>query len=126
VTRPNLPADSEERRVSTVGRIHPHLEARVVDPQTGRTLPRGQVGDAVISLSTPTRASCSLRAGRRTLKLLPKRLCAPHRCCCEGGRAVRTRLQNRAPASDCFYVPTGLFKLLFLCRWASCAYGATV
>lgn len=30
--------------MATVGRIHPHLEARVVDPQTGRTLPRGQVG----------------------------------------------------------------------------------
>ncbi|KAI7846029.1 hypothetical protein COHA_000566 [Chlorella ohadii] len=40
--------DSEERRVSTVGRIHPHLEARVVDPQTGRTLPRGQVGELCV------------------------------------------------------------------------------
>jgi fatty-acyl-CoA synthase len=40
--------DSEERRVATVGRIHPHLEARVVDPQTGRTLPRGQVGELCV------------------------------------------------------------------------------
>lgn len=34
--------------MGTVGRIHPHLEARVVDPQTGRTLPRGQVGGTLL------------------------------------------------------------------------------
>jgi hypothetical protein len=36
-------ADPAERRVSTVGHIHPHLEARVVDPHTRQTLSRGQV-----------------------------------------------------------------------------------
>jgi hypothetical protein len=36
-------ADPVDRRVSTVGRVGPHLEARVADPATGRTLPRGQV-----------------------------------------------------------------------------------
>ncbi len=40
---PPAAADPVERRVSTVGRIHPHLEAKVVDPGTNRTLPRGQV-----------------------------------------------------------------------------------
>jgi fatty-acyl-CoA synthase len=37
--------DSVERRVSTVGRVGPHLESKVVDPDTGLTLPRGEPGE---------------------------------------------------------------------------------
>ncbi|MHA6621848.1 AMP-binding protein [Pseudonocardia sp. DLS-67] len=37
--------DSLERRVSTVGRVHPHVEVKVVDPETGLTLPRGEPGE---------------------------------------------------------------------------------
>jgi fatty-acyl-CoA synthase len=37
--------DSLERRVSTVGRAHPHVEIKVVDPETGRTMPRGEPGE---------------------------------------------------------------------------------
>src|SRR5208283_3310708 len=37
--------DSLERRVSTVGRVHPHVEVKVVDPETGRTVPRGTPGE---------------------------------------------------------------------------------
>jgi fatty-acyl-CoA synthase len=37
-------ADSLERRVSTVGRVHPHLEVKVVDAD-GRITPRGQAGE---------------------------------------------------------------------------------
>ncbi|MEW1632446.1 AMP-binding protein [Streptomyces sp. NPDC093801] len=37
--------DSVERRVSTVGRVGPHLEVRVVDPRSGRTVPRGTPGE---------------------------------------------------------------------------------
>ena len=37
--------DSLEHRVSTVGRVGPHLEVKVVDPDTGRTLPRGSDGE---------------------------------------------------------------------------------
>jgi fatty-acyl-CoA synthase len=37
--------DSVDRRVSTVGRVHPHLEVKVVDPATGQTLPRGEPGE---------------------------------------------------------------------------------
>ena len=36
--------DSLERRVSTVGRVQPHLECKVVDFD-GRTLPRGEAGE---------------------------------------------------------------------------------
>ncbi len=38
------PEDSIERRVTTVGRIQPHLEAKVIDAD-GRTLPRGEAGE---------------------------------------------------------------------------------
>jgi len=37
--------DSLERRVSTVGRVHPHVEVKVVDPETGLTMPRGEAGE---------------------------------------------------------------------------------
>jgi fatty-acyl-CoA synthase len=36
--------DSIERRVSTVGRVHPHVEIKVIDP-TGQTVPRGMPGE---------------------------------------------------------------------------------
>src|ERR1700753_3204653 len=37
--------DSLERRVGTVGRVHPHVEVKVVSPETGLTLPRGEPGE---------------------------------------------------------------------------------
>jgi fatty-acyl-CoA synthase len=37
--------DDVERRVSTVGRVHPHVEVKVVDPDTGLTVPRGTPGE---------------------------------------------------------------------------------
>jgi fatty-acyl-CoA synthase len=37
--------DDLERRVSTVGRVGPHLEVKIVDPATGLVLPRGQAGE---------------------------------------------------------------------------------
>ncbi len=37
--------DSLDRRVSTVGRVGPHLEVKVIDPETGRTVPRGAPGE---------------------------------------------------------------------------------
>ncbi|WP_143187335.1 AMP-binding protein [Rhodococcus maanshanensis] len=37
--------DSIEQRVSTVGRVGPHLEVKIVDPATGLTLPRGEAGE---------------------------------------------------------------------------------
>ena len=36
--------DPVERRVSTVGRIHPHLEVKIIDTD-GRVVPRGQPGE---------------------------------------------------------------------------------
>jgi fatty-acyl-CoA synthase len=37
--------DSLDRRVSTVGLVHPHAEVKIVDPETGLTLPRGEPGE---------------------------------------------------------------------------------
>ncbi len=37
--------DSIERRVSSVGRVGPHLEVKVVDPDSGLTMPRGEPGE---------------------------------------------------------------------------------
>jgi fatty-acyl-CoA synthase len=37
--------DPVERRVGTVGRVGPHLEVKVVDPASGRTVPRGVAGE---------------------------------------------------------------------------------
>jgi fatty-acyl-CoA synthase len=37
--------DSVERRVATVGRVGPHLEVKVTDPESGKTVPRGAPGE---------------------------------------------------------------------------------
>jgi fatty-acyl-CoA synthase len=37
--------DSLDRRVSTVGRVGPHLEVKVIDPASGVTVPRGTPGE---------------------------------------------------------------------------------
>ncbi|HEX4060014.1 MAG TPA: AMP-binding protein [Streptosporangiaceae bacterium] len=37
--------DDMDRRVSTVGRVHPHLEVKIVDPETGVVVPRGATGE---------------------------------------------------------------------------------
>ena len=38
-------SDSLDKRVSTVGRVHPHVEVKIVDPLTNRTVPRGEAGE---------------------------------------------------------------------------------
>jgi fatty-acyl-CoA synthase len=37
--------DDMERRVATVGRVHPHVEVKVIDPETGQVVPRGTPGE---------------------------------------------------------------------------------
>jgi fatty-acyl-CoA synthase len=37
--------DPLDKRVSTVGRIHPHLEVKIVDPESGAVVPRGAPGE---------------------------------------------------------------------------------
>ncbi len=37
--------DPIDRRVSTVGRVHPHVEVKLVDPVSGAIVPRGEPGE---------------------------------------------------------------------------------
>jgi fatty-acyl-CoA synthase len=37
--------DPLDKRVSTVGSAHPHIEIKIVDPETGRIVPRGTPGE---------------------------------------------------------------------------------
>jgi fatty-acyl-CoA synthase len=37
--------DALERRVSTVGQVHPHVECKIVDPHGGAVVPRGTAGE---------------------------------------------------------------------------------
>ena len=37
--------DPLDKRVGSVGRVHPHVEIKIVDPETGAVLPRGSSGE---------------------------------------------------------------------------------
>ena len=64
--------DPLERRVSTVGRVHPHVEVKVVEPESGRALPRGEPGELCTRgysvmlgyWNDPERTSEAIDAGR--------------------------------------------------------------
>ena len=45
VSTQTLPDDSFERRIGTVGRVGPHLEVQIIDPDTGDQLPRDTPGE---------------------------------------------------------------------------------
>lgn len=45
VSMQTRPDDDVERRTATVGRVHPHLEVKIIDPATGLTVPRGTPGE---------------------------------------------------------------------------------
>ncbi|WP_045687536.1 AMP-binding protein [Hymenobacter sp. AT01-02] len=45
VSTQSYPDDPLEQRVSTVGHVHPHLEVKVVDPETGNVVPCGTPGE---------------------------------------------------------------------------------
>ena len=45
VSTQTVPEDSLEHRVSTVGRVHPHVEVKIIDPDTGRVVERGVAGE---------------------------------------------------------------------------------
>jgi fatty-acyl-CoA synthase len=45
VSTQTVAEDDMERRVSTVGRVHPYTEIKIVDAETGVVLPRGATGE---------------------------------------------------------------------------------
>ena len=40
-----MTTDTIERRVSTVGRVHPHVQIKIIDPESGKTVERGRDGE---------------------------------------------------------------------------------
>jgi fatty-acyl-CoA synthase len=45
VTTQTARVETIENRCATVGQVHPHVEVKIVDPSTGRTVERGQPGE---------------------------------------------------------------------------------
>jgi fatty-acyl-CoA synthase len=45
VSTQTLPHDNVSHRVSTIGTVHPHVELKIVDPDTGSTLDRKEIGE---------------------------------------------------------------------------------
>jgi fatty-acyl-CoA synthase len=45
VSTQTSPDDTLDHRVGTVGRVHPHVEVKIVDPASGRTTERGDAGE---------------------------------------------------------------------------------
>ena len=45
VSTQTMTTDTIDRRVSTVGRVHPHVEIKIIDPESGATLERGGDGE---------------------------------------------------------------------------------
>ncbi|NNG18836.1 AMP-binding protein [Naumannella sp. ID2617S] len=45
VSTQTMPDDDVEHRCGTVGRVHPHVEVKVINPVDGKTLPRGETGE---------------------------------------------------------------------------------
>ncbi len=45
VSTQTFTTDTIDRRVSTVGRVHPHVEIKIVDPGSGETVERGRDGE---------------------------------------------------------------------------------
>ncbi len=45
VSTQSLTDDPLDKRVGTVGRVHPHIEVKVIDPESGRVVPRGAKGE---------------------------------------------------------------------------------
>ena len=45
VSTQTMTTDDISRRVSTVGRVHPHVEIKIIDPGSGKTVERGRDGE---------------------------------------------------------------------------------
>ena len=45
VSTQTMTTDDISRRVSTVGRVHPHVEIKIIDPDSGSTVERGRDGE---------------------------------------------------------------------------------
>ena len=85
--------DDLERRVSTVGTVHPHVEVKVVDPESGLTVPRGEPGE-LCTRGYSVMLGYWERAGEDRRGARPRRLDAHRRPRDDGRRRLR---QHRRP-----------------------------
>ena len=68
--------DPLDRRVSTVGRIHPHLEVKIVDAD-GRIVPRGTPGELCTRGYSVMRGYWDDDAAHRRSRSMPPAGCTP-------------------------------------------------
>ena len=85
--------DPLDKRVETVGRVHPHVEVKIVDPETGAIVPRGVAGRAVHARLQRHARLLGRRAGDRR-RDRRRRLDAQRRPRGHGRRRLR---QHRRP-----------------------------
>lgn len=106
-------ADSVERRVTTVGRVHPHLEAKVIDPGNGKIVPHGTVRRACpcCALRLPRRVQGPACLARR-LRQLGCRAAGEHRPA--AGQSLAPSLSRACLA----------LRASSALRWASCVCAA--
>lgn len=45
VSTQTMTDDPIDKRVGTVGQVHPHVEIKIINPETGQVLPRGEAGE---------------------------------------------------------------------------------
>jgi fatty-acyl-CoA synthase len=45
VSTQTMTDDPIDKRVGTVGQVHPHVEIKIIDPESGKTLARGEAGE---------------------------------------------------------------------------------
>ena len=68
--------DSLDRCVETVGRVHPPVEVRIVDPSVGETVPRGTVGE-FHTRGYSVRRAAGVRRRRPARPSIPTAGCTP-------------------------------------------------
>ena len=81
VSTQTLVDDPIDKRVGTVGRVHPHVEVKVVDPATGLVVPRGETGELCTRgysvmlgyWNDPERTAEAIDAGRLDAHRRPRR-----------------------------------------------------
>ena len=84
--------DPLELRVTTVGTVHPHVEIKIIDPETGEQLPDGEYGELVFTC-----------IGKEALPLLRYRtrdICKLSHKPCSCGRTLVKMSKNRGRTDD--------------------------